>query len=543
MLLPMAQKHLFKFAEKPLSGDVRLAPDNEFSIEDWFDGSYPLLKEKYVNDNFGFRNTFLRIKSQVYYSLLGDVTAKDVVVGKDGYLYELKYLQAYAGTDCLPDKEVQQRFEKIKFIQEELAKKNIHFALLFAPSKARYYPEYNPNGYAFASSSNYAKFVAEAKKRGINHIDYNSIFSKLKAGSKYPLYPKTGTHWSVYGMYVAFDTLNRYMENLSGIKLPQFDYSQVETIDTLRTPDGDIAEGLNLLFEPKHLQMGYPVIKWKDSAQTKKPNVLTVSDSYWMGIYFHDLPKNTFNKHEFWYYNRQLFHYDPQGKTTDPGDQDLRSSVEKNDFVFIMATDASFKQMGWGFIDDVYSMYKHPESYAKMQHERKRNAEIAQTEMAIQNDPEWYKTVVQQAKQLNIEIDSAIRSNAEYNYFDKHKNDPVAEESPEQKLANKIETYENLIRSDKVWLQKIAEKAKEKKISLDESIRTDATWMAEEELHLPHIDPQLYKELVAGYKKSIRSDKKWLNEVTQKAKEKGISVDSSISIDANWMAKQQLEKK
>jgi len=546
LLVPLAQKLFLKLPEKPLSGDVQLAQDVSFNTHDWLEGTYASAKEKYVNDQFGFRNSFLRSTDQLYYSLFGAVFARDVVPGRDGYLYELKYLQTHAGMDYVGDAEVTSRFEKIKFIQDALAKKGIHFAVLFAPGKATFFPEHIPAPYDHPSATtNYLKFIEQAKKKGIHYIDYNALFLRLKPSAKYPLYPQTGTHWSIYGMHIAFDTLTRYMERVSGKRLPHYDYSTVALQDSLRTPDGDIAEGLNLIQNPAHYKMGYPVIKWLDSSNTARPTVLTVSDSYWMGIYYLGLPQNTFGHHEFWYYNKQVFNYDPQGNTGDAAVADLKTAVEKNDFVFIMATEASLKQMGWGFIDDVYNMYKNgPAAYEKAKRERKRNSELSQTKMAIRNDDAWFKFVRKQATQLHISIDSCVQMNAEYAYTEKHRNDPAGD--PKEVLKQKTEAYKAAIRADKVWLKKVSDKAAEKGISVDASIETDATWMAEEELHLPHeaaINREAFNKRVQEFKSAMKADPEWMKKIALKAKEKGISADSSMSLDAAWMAEQELKKK
>ena len=548
LMIPLGQTCFFKLHEKPLSGDVKLAPDTQFSLQDWFEGSYSTGKEEYLNDNFGFRNTFLRLISQLYYSSFKAVFARDVVPGKDGFLYELKYLQTHAGQDYVGDAEIKSRFEKLKFIQDTLAKKGIHFAILFAPGKATYYPEYIPAPYDKPSlTTNYIRHIEEAKRTGVNYIDFNRLFADLKPAAKYPLYPKTGTHWSVYGMHIAFDTLTRYMERVSSKKLPHYSYEHVKVLDTLQTPDGDIAEGLNLMFDLPHFKMAYPDVQWLDSSNTVKPTVLTVSDSYWMGLYFLHLPKFTFGHHEFWYYNKQLFNYDPEGKTGNPADFDLKASVEKNDFVFIMATEASLKQIGWGFIEDVYSMYKNgPEAYEKMKRERKHTSEVTQTKIAIRNDEKWYRYVVKQAREMHISIDSCVQLNAEYAYRENHKNDPPPPPSPEELFAQKVGGYKNAILSNAAWLKQVAEKAKKLKIPLDSCITMDAKWMAEQELGKkpePTEAEKAFNNRVEQFKNAIKADPAWLQQVTKKAKEKGISVDSSIAIDARWMTEQELKGK
>ena len=550
LLFPIAQKKYTLFNNTVLSGDVKLANNIQFTKDDWFQGTYSEQKEKYINDNFGFRNFFIRFISQTYFTLFKTVFAKDVVLGKDGYLYELKYLHTHAGLDYIGDAAIKLRFEKLKFIQTELEKKGVHFALLFAPGKATYYPEFIPAPYNSTSvTTNYIKHIEEAKRTGVNFLDFSELFVRLKPTTKYPLYPKTGTHWSVYGMHVAFDSLSKYIEKVSNKKLPQFNYNTIEMSDSLRTPDGDIAEGLNLLFGLPHFKMAYPVVKWKDDSTAYKPRVLTVSDSYWMGVYYNDLPRHVFSNHEFWYYNKQLFNYNAENIPGNTADADLKTAVEKNNFVFIMATEASLKQMGWGFIDEVYDMYKNgADAYEKSKTLRKKKAEITQLKITIQNDAKWFSYVIRQAKQNNISIDSCLQLNADYNYNENHKNDvgiaPLVVETFEQKVLG----FKKAITTNPDWLDKVSKKAKQLGISIDSSITRDAIWMAEQEMkkanvHVPTKEEIQYSEKVNGYKNAIKADPNWLKNVSAKAKEKGISVDSSVMLNAKWMVDQELKKK
>jgi len=540
ILFPALQKQYSLFKEPKLDGDVVLASGIKLSRAHWFNGTYAQTKEKYLNDNLGFHNFFVRLNNQLYYSLFKKANAKDVVVGKDGFLYELKYLITHAGLDYVGDEEIKNRFIKLKFIQDTLAKKGIHFALLFAPGKATFYPEYIPAPYNVPSTkTNYLKYIAQAQKTGVHFYDFNKLFVQLKSTAKYSLYPKTGTHWSTYAMYLAFDTLSRYMERLSDRKLTKFDYSNIKMSDSLIHPDADIAKGMNLLFDLPHFTMAYPKVTWStDTAY--KPCVLTVSDSYWMGIHSLDLPKYSFSKSEFWYYNRQLFNYNPEGKIYSVADYDLKESIEKNNFVFIMSTEASLKELGWGFIDEVYALYKNgPEAYQVMKQNRKKNSEITQIKLGIKGNNSWYNDIKQQAKDKNSSVDYFLQLNADYIYSEKHKNDPPPEK--EEDVIKRTEDFKISIRKDKKWLDSITLKAKEEHISVDSFINLDAKWMVEHDEK--HIQQQKLIEKTKVFVIVIKKDKKWLASIALKAKEKHISVDSCINMDARWMAQEEMNKK
>ena len=70
-----------------------------FTKENWFNGKYQDTSSKYINDNFGFRNDFIRINNQRVFMLYNEARANGVIIGKDNYLYEYGYIVAALGND------------------------------------------------------------------------------------------------------------------------------------------------------------------------------------------------------------------------------------------------------------------------------------------------------------------------------------------------------------------------------------------------------------------------------------------------------------
>ena len=91
-------------------------------------------------------------------------------------------------------------------------------------------------------------------------------------------------------------------------------------------------------------------------------------------------------------------------------------------------------------------------------------------------------------------------------------------------LEEKIASFVNKIKKDPIWIKNIEIKAKERRISLDSMIYLDARFLVEQEI-----------EKVSAYERRIKSDPNWLASVKQKASERNISVDKMIHLDAVWM--------
>ncbi len=404
--IPLYQQLVPFLKVEPLQGDIRPEADSTLKKSNWFNGSYAAQKGKYLNENFGFRNLFVRIKNQVYFSLLKIPTARDVIIGKNNFLYEEKYIRAYTGHDFRGEAAILSRLQKVKFLTDTLEKLNIRLVLLFAPGKTTFYPEYIPDKYfsdCDTMNTNYKWTVRIAKQLNLNLIDYNALFKLQKKNALYPLYPKTGTHWSVYSMYMACDTLVKYLEHLTRKEFLHFKYDNVELSYNLRWPDGDIANGLNTLYEVKPLKMAYPDIHYVNNENAFKPGILTIADSYWMGIYSTLMPQHLFNRHRFWYYYQQNLDY--SGNIQDPIDFKLKREIEKSDVILIMASEATIGELGWGFIEDAYDLYANGENSLRV-HRKRTIANRIKVNMRA--DKKWLYDIENKAKFFKMTVDSMM---------------------------------------------------------------------------------------------------------------------------------------
>ena len=88
LFIPFFQSGFNITKEWKLKGDVVIAPDTVFTKKKWWSGDYQKLKELYLNDNFGFRNFFIRINNQISFSLFNKAKANSIIIGKNNYIYE-----------------------------------------------------------------------------------------------------------------------------------------------------------------------------------------------------------------------------------------------------------------------------------------------------------------------------------------------------------------------------------------------------------------------------------------------------------------------
>ena len=348
MFLPMLQRMTKLIAEKPKLNWVTL-----------FDGEYQKTTEDYVQAKIGFRGTFVRIYNQLQYSLYNQARAKDVIIGNDGYLYEENYIDAYLGTDFIGEDSIDLKVNKLGAIDKVLKAKGIEIVVVLAPGKGSFYPEFIPDQYDINSrgKTNYEGYSKAIAKTDVHLVDFHQWFDDMKDTSRYPLFPKTGIHWSKYGEMLVLDSIITYFNALAKYdKIPELNISRVEWSNTMRDSDDDIERGMNLLFDIEDFPMAYGHYNFKDSVTEKSPKVLTVGDSYYWGMFNWGLTEFGFNKAQFWFYNNEIYPdiYDGVAKVSNV---DIVAEVEKNDFILLLVTDANLHKFCFGFIDQLYDGY------------------------------------------------------------------------------------------------------------------------------------------------------------------------------------------
>lgn len=340
-----------------LAGAIVPTEYKAFSWKSWFDQTYQKNTAKFLNEDFGYRPTFVRFHNQRLYTMFNMANAKNVVVGKEGYLYERNYIDAYYGSDFIGQESIQNRVKMLASIQNELSKKGKHLVVVLAPGKGSFFPEYIPE-YLKPERSNITNleyFRTQFDAQKINYLDFNSWFISKKGKMDYPLYPKCGVHWSKYGEYLVADSLIKYLGKKTDLSFPQLFLKEITTEETNRDGDYDIGEGMNLLTELDTYPMGYPKYSFGQS-EVKGPKALVVADSYYWGLFNKGMSRDCFDGGQFWYYSHQIFP-DSYNEPLKVKDVDIIKEVETNNVVILICTDANLHKFAFGFIDQLYEAY------------------------------------------------------------------------------------------------------------------------------------------------------------------------------------------
>ena len=389
----------------PLNGDYTPAVDTTLTVNGWWSESFQHQRSDYLNDNFGFRNYFVRLHNQIRFSLFKKMSANSVVIGKEGFLFEQNYVNAALGKDYVGRDTISDRVQKLKNISDSLAAYGVKTLVILAPGKGSYFPEYllddsikNP------SHTNYADYRDELKKQAVPFIDFNYWFRSMKDTSRYPLYGKTGIHWSYYGVSLVTDSLSRYLEKflnrpMNHMKFGSFSFSKKIEFET----DRDLENGLNLIFDMDRFSMAYPKISFDDVGE--KPHSIMIADSYYWQIFGTGFANDVFENPIYWYYFNEQ--YSGDGSPEKPiKDVNVMEELKKTNVLLIMSTDANLSRFDFGFTDQVYSYF----------HKSSREKRIAEIDDSIRRSPEWLEKVKAQAKKDNKDLDETIHLNAVWVY-------------------------------------------------------------------------------------------------------------------------------
>ncbi len=425
LLLPIAQQCLTVFKLRPLAGYFEIVQNPDFRKRAWLDGKFQEEKEKYLNQNHGFKSFLVRLYNQIDFWLYNKIHAEKVVCGKDGIFYEEAYIKAHLGMDFFGEDSIRKTVEKLKIVQDALASKNKSLLLVMAPGKGSFYPDNFPDKYSSYKKtiSNYDVFSKQLAAQNINTIDFNKWFKEQKGKTKYPLMTELGIHWTIYGATIAFDSIAKYVEVKRNIDLPDIVYKGYQESDTLWSPDGDIYEAANLLVNMKHQKTAYPIVEVNSTGKQTPPSILTISDSFWWNIYNSRLTDKVFKDGRFWYYNNQAY---PESfnRTVTVNELNFNEAIDKADVIVMCYTESNLNWIGG-------NIFLHQlKSYCDggvLTGNSAPNADMMEQAMKkftdyIRSDKKWMKALEEKAKKENKSIDTLIYLDAKWeaeNYLKK----------------------------------------------------------------------------------------------------------------------------
>lgn len=167
-----------------------LAKLPKFEIEELLNGKYVEKLDNYINDQFVFRDTWLRIKSMEE-MLLGKTENNGVYIGKDGYLFEkIKYTQT-------SEKKIKTLVEKINNFRKDT---NITTYFMLVPNSIYINQDKLPK---FAETFDQKEVIKNAYSMTSDIHVINTVDTLMQNKDKY-IFFKTDHHITSDGAYLLY---------------------------------------------------------------------------------------------------------------------------------------------------------------------------------------------------------------------------------------------------------------------------------------------------------------------------------------------------
>jgi len=420
LLLPAIQQFANFPHVKGLKGAITIPTRPSISLKAYFNASLQDSMDTYVENTVGYRPDLVRLHNQLQYSLFDTINAHGVIIGKNGYLFELNYIKSLYGLNFVGFEKIKKDITETVVVNDWLTAQGKHLIVVLAPGKASFFPDKVPDAYKPDSVgfTNNKLYVDSLSKHKIPLIDGNNYFLRIRYTSRYALFAKSGIHWSYYGMGLIFDSLIQDMEQLSGKHFIDFGIKKVEVSNKLRSPDQDLWEGMNIFIRPDDYPMPYPLFYFDNPVKENMPNVIVVADSYYWQWFGSGYASQAFKSHDFWYYNTQVLPGNGD-KAIEKHHVDILTRVMATDFIVLLQTDANMDRYSFGFIHDLYLAIQN---LNYLSHEDLMA--IEKTITGIKASPSYMKTIEEKAAKRNISIEEMLRIDALwiFNYKKQHEN-------------------------------------------------------------------------------------------------------------------------
>lgn len=405
LLLPALQREFNVISFKPLNGAFSNTSRKQLTVNGFLNNKYQTAFEQNLIDSVGFKNFFVRLNNQLGYSLYSKSNAKKVVVGTEGVLYEDYYIKSYYGNDYVGFDFIDNKVKLFSQLQNKLALKGVKLFLVITPSKTAIYPNNFPR-YMLSEkdTTNYEITVKLLDKYNCNYLDLKKYFVSIK-NSKYPLFPKQGIHWSGYGITLAADTMFKYIQRNSNVKLNNIIIDEGSYTNEYMGTDNDIGDAQNLLFKSTYEKLYYPKLSFSNKLK-EKPKVLVVGDSFVNGFWkFYAYFSNLFDesKSSFWYYNQTVI-WPEIHEHTKVSDLNLYDEVVNKDIILVITSEQNLNNFGFFFIDNVLNIINDdcPEELSEV------NFYINK----IKSDSDWYNKIKEKAKTNNVSVKEQLKNDA-----------------------------------------------------------------------------------------------------------------------------------
>lgn len=196
--------------------------------------NFPAEFDAWFSDSFGLRSQLVTAYSKLTGKVFQVSTEKDVIIGKDDWLYFTPTIPDATGVRTLDDAEIRHIVYNMQMMQQYVEAHGAKFVFAPAPNKASIYPEHLPARYLQTGNENNLDALYQAlSQTDFTVCDLRGALRNAAANGGRQLYHKTDTHWNGDGAMLGYQTL---MQTLG---LDDFGFADAERTETSDW-DGDL---------------------------------------------------------------------------------------------------------------------------------------------------------------------------------------------------------------------------------------------------------------------------------------------------------------
>ena len=553
----MIQEHFKPFKTKELSGYFLKPEKPKFRWEWYKNGYFQQSLEKYITNNYGFREPIIRMYHQYCWDFFGKEYVSYIYPGKERWLYYGHNIEDYYGTEMYhwyPDAEAarkgyEQEVRLLNKVRGVLADYDVTLLTFIAPSKSIIYPEYLPRGEHDTTTLNAREYFAQRfAETNMPCFEMNEYFLRMKDTCSFYLFPPTGDHWNFSCVY-ATDSLLRFMERQRDIRLPRITYGNTwsEVCRIGEDRNRDLEGELNLLrpikFDPKYAykELDYQVVS---DSSTVKPSALFVGNSFLLRAMGYIPPKELFSDFQFWYYNRVI--YQDVDKIIDSVNTLNRLDYLLDaDYIVWFSSASQMYRATEGFAEDaIIQLCIGDERF------RQRQEQLIDSlfhDQNAHNTIAWnYPDSLYRIKLEGYTYD-LMRKNPEA-YFPEIAGEGIPTARNPRLLEDDYWTKRDIrrqIKRDPAWMTNVASFMVTQGITSQQAIdqETENVLSGHPLMRDTQIDSEEYREiLIHQTEQIIRNYKEWFDAVKNYAEQEGISIDEAVRINATYTVDKQIHE-
>lgn len=170
----------------------------KFSLQSLMDKKFTVNYEKYISDQFAFRDFWINVKSDMEQKI-GKKENNGVYIGKDSFL--LQKFNKPTEQDVI---------DKIEAIHDfHIATPNVKKHVMLVPTAISILENKLPN---YVSHSDELTYIDKVKKSLAKDINFIDVYPVLSSKQDEYIYYKTDHHWTTKGAYYAYQELGKNMK-------------------------------------------------------------------------------------------------------------------------------------------------------------------------------------------------------------------------------------------------------------------------------------------------------------------------------------------